>query len=221
MLSGKDSRKGLAGGLRTSEAKRAKEPKIHSIAGLQKERGFAGRFEIGGAGYGFEYLPAKAEVVSGRLNLLGELSIVDPQRRRQARKNVRLVLQSTQGGLGGLPTPRMDLPASSDIAAARRNQTGSTGGGDRPLPVTESTGPLSFVGVMYLRFEPLVGPQLGVPADLSHLQLNARLYPANGVEETLQYLYSHITDSLYGKSPDAASATAFVKDLNQVLSRES
>jgi hypothetical protein len=196
---------------------RAKEPRIHSIAALQKERGFAGRFAVGGAAYSFEYSPARAEVTSGKLNLLGDLSVTDPQKRRQVRKNVRLVLQSTQGGLGAVPTPRIALPASAEILAARRNQSAPTGAGDRPVQVTDSTGPLSFVGVMYLRFEPLAGPPLGVPADLSHLQLNARLYPANGIEESLQYLYSHIVDSLYGGSPDPASANAFVKDLNHVL----
>jgi hypothetical protein len=218
LLSAKGDGKGLTTGPRVSGAASGKEPKIHSIAGLQKERAFAGRFQIAGAVYNFEYAPAKGEVVSGKLNLLGELSIVDPRKKKQARKNVRLVLQSTQGGLGNLPSSRMDLPASAQAAAGRRNQAASAGAGDRQLPVTDSTGLLSFVGVMYLRFEPLEGPQLGVPADLSRLQLNARLYPANGLEETLQYLYSHIADCLYGKSPDLASATAFVKDLNQILS---
>jgi len=159
--------------------------------------------------------------VSGKLNLLGDLSVVDQQKKKQVRKNTRLVLQSTQGGLGGVPTPRVSLPASAQAAAARRNQTSTSSAGDRPLPVTDSTGLTSFVGVMYLRFEPLAGPQLGVPADLSHLQFNARLYTANGTEETLHYLYSQITDALYGASPDPASANVFVKDLNQVLSRES
>jgi hypothetical protein len=217
LLSAKNRGKGLATGRGASEVAPRKEPRIHSIAGLQKERGFTGRFEIAGAVYSFEYTPARAEVVSGKLNLLGELAIVDPQRKRQVRKNVRLALQSTQGGLGNAPTPKMDLPASAEVAAAHRNQASTPGAGDRPLPVTESTGALSFVGVMYLRFEPLVGPQLGVPADLSQLQLNARLYPANGLEETLQYLYSHIIDSLYRKSPDTGAAMAFVKDLNRVL----
>jgi hypothetical protein len=211
LLSGRHSKRTVVKG------EPAGEPRIHSIAALQKERGFAGRFELAGAAYSFEYVPARAEVVSGKMNLLGELSVTDPQKKRQTRKSVRLVLQSTQGGLGAVPTPRMQLPASAEILAARRNQSASTGSSDRPLPVTDSTGPLAFVGAMYLRFEPLAGPQLGVPADLSHLQLNARLYPANGMEESLQYLYSHIVDSLSGSSPDIASANAFVKDLNHVL----
>jgi hypothetical protein len=171
--------------------------------------------------YEFEYVPAKAEVVNGKLNLLGDLSVVGPQKKKQVRKNVRLVLQSTQGGLGGSPTPRMALPASAEAAAARQKQLGTSAASDRPLPVTDSTGALGFVGVMYLRVEPLGGAQLGVPADLSRLQLNVRLFPANGTEETLQYLYSHTIDALYGPSPDPAAANIFVKDLNQVLSRES
>ena len=203
------------------EAMRGKAPAIHSIAALQKERGFAGRFEVSGAAYEFEYVPSRVEVVSEKLNLLGDLSVVGPQRKKQVRKNVRLVLQSTQGGLGGSPTPRIAVPASAEAVAARLKQLGTSAASDRPLPVTDSTGPLGFVGVMYLKFEPLAGAQLGVPADLSRVQLNARLYPANGTEETLQYLYSHITDALYGASPDSVSANVFVKDLNQVLSRES
>jgi len=221
LASATDNRKGSAKGSQANETRRGRNKLIHSIAGLQKDRGFTGRFEIAGAGYNFEYMPVKAEVVSGKLNLLGDLSVVDPQKKKQVRKNTRLVLQSTQGGLGGVPAPRVSLPASAEAAAARRNQTGTSSAGERPLPVTDNTGQLAFVGVMYLSFEPLAGPQLGVPADLSHLQLNARLYPANGTEETLQYLYSQVTDALHGPSPDSASANVFVKDLNQVLSRES
>lgn len=213
--------KAPAGSAVSNEAKRGKEPAIHSIAALQRDRDFAGRFEVSGAGYEFEYIPAKAEVVNGKLNLLGDLSVTGPQKKKQVRKNVRLALQSTQGGLGGSPTSRMALPASAEAAAARQKQLGASAGSDRPLPVTDSTGALGFVGVMYLRFEPLAGAQLGVPADLSRVQLNTRLYPANGTEETLQYLYSHITDALHGPSPDAAAANIFVKDLNSILSRES
>jgi len=219
LASATDSRKASAKASQANEARRGKDRRIHSIAGVQKDRGFVGRFEVAGAAYSFEYIPAKAEIASGKLSLIGELSVVDPLKKKQVRKNTRLVLQGTQGGLGGVPTLRVSLPASADAAAARRNQASTSSGGDRPLPVTDSTGPLSFVGVMYLRFEPLAEQQLGVPADLSHLQLNARLYPANGTEETLQYLYSQITDALYGASPDPASANVFIKDLNQVLSR--
>ena len=210
--------KAPAGGAVSKETKRGKEPAIHSIAALQRDRGFAGRFEVSGGAYEFEYIPAKAEVVNGKLNLLGDLSVTGPQKKKQVRKTVRLALQSTQGGLGGSPTLRMTLPASAEAAAARMKELGMSAAGDRPLPVTDSTGALGFVGVMYLRFEPLVGAQLGVPADLSRLQLNARLFPANGTEETLQYLYSHIVDTLCGPSTDAAAANVFVKDLNQVLS---
>jgi len=206
---------------RPAESLRGKEPRVHSIAALQRDRGFAGRFDISGAAYSFEYTPAKAEIVGGKLNLLGDLSMVGPQKKQQVQKNARLVLESTQGGLGNAPTPRIDLPASAQAAAARRNQTTAAGAADRPLPVTESTGPLSFVGAMYLRFEPLFGAQLGVPADMRRVQLNARLYPANGTEETLQYLYSNITDALHGSAPDTAAAGIFVRDLNQVLSRAS
>lgn len=215
---GEKGRDNGRGGDRQSE--RGKEVRLHSIAALQKDLGFSGRFEIGGAGYTFDYLPAKGEVVSGKLNLVGDLSVIDPQKKKQVRKNVRLVLQSTQGGLGNRPTSRVELPASAE-AASRLAQLESSVAGARPVSVTDGTGMLSFVGVMYLRFEPLSGQQLGVPADLSRLQLNARLYPANGTEETLQYLYSQITQSLHGASPDAGSASVFVKDLNRVLSRES
>jgi len=38
------------------------------------------------------------------------------------------------------------------------------------LSVTASIGPLGFAGVMYPRFEPLAGAQLGVPADLNRVQ---------------------------------------------------
>jgi len=52
---------------------------------------------------------------------------------------------------------------------------------------------------MYVHFEPLGGSAFGVAADLSRVQLNARLAPLNDSERALQGAYSWIIAALYGK----------------------
>jgi hypothetical protein len=70
---------------------------------------------------------------------------------------------------------------------------------------------------MYIHFERLVGNALGVPADLSRVQLNARFAPLDDGERMVQAVYSSIVTALYGKPPDAASAASAVSELNKLL----
>jgi len=185
----------------------AKAARLHSIAAMMRERSFAGRFDVAGVSYSFTYSPEKAAVAGGKLNLIGNLTVIDG--RPNARvpphhlRNVRATLVAAQGGIGTAP-PRKKLPP--EISPARAD-----------LPIVESTGALSFCGVLYFKFTPLDGRALGVPADMRQLQLNVRLAPVNDGERGLQGAFSSVVDALYGKQIDDDAATAAVDELNKLL----
>jgi hypothetical protein len=181
--------------------------KLHSIAAKMRGRSFQGNFDIAGINYSFTYSPATAAVAGRKLELSGGFTVIDG--RPNARvpphilNNVRAVLISAQGGLGAAPT-RTNLP--TDISTARPD-----------LPVVESTGSLSFCGVLYFKLSSLDGRSLGIPADLNPLQLNVRLAPTDDAERNLQGVYSSIVDALYGKNADNRAAAAHVSLLNKLL----
>ena len=186
----------------------AKSATLHSIAAMMHERSFAGRFDVAGASYSFTYSAAKAAVTGGKLQLTGSLRVIDgrPNARISPHelRNVRATLVAAQGGIGIAPL-RKQLP--SDVSTAHPD-----------LPVVESTGSLSFCGVLYFKLAPLDGQALGVPADLRQLQLNVRLAPVNDVERGLQGAFSSVVDALYGKEVDGSAAEAAVSELNKLLS---
>lgn len=185
----------------------ARAAKLHSIAAMMRGRSFAGRFDVAGAGYRFTYSPTKAAVADGKLQLTGGLRVVSerPNVRVSPRdlRDVQATLVASQGGIGTAP-PRKKLPA--DISPPRSD-----------LPIVESTGSLSFCGVLYFKLAPLDGRALGVPADMRQLQLNVRLAPVNDVERGLQGAFSSIVDALYGKPVDGGAAEAAVTELNKLL----
>lgn len=185
----------------------ARAAKLHSIAGMMRGRGFSGRFDVGGVSHSFTYSPESAAIAGGKLQVTGNLSVIDPQARgaRHDVRNVRATLIASQGGIGTAP-PRQKLPA--EISTSRPD-----------LPIVESTGSLSFCGVLYFKFAPLDGRALGVPADMRQVQLNVRLAPVSDAERGLQAAFSSITDSLYGERVDRSSAAAAVSELNKLLAR--
>ena len=186
----------------------AKPATLHSIAAMMRERSFAGRFDVADVSYGFTYSPAKAAVTGGKLQLTGGLRVIDgrPNARISPHdlRDVRATLLAAQGGIGTAPL-RKQLP--SDVSTAHPD-----------LPVVESTGQLSFCGVLYFKLMPLDGPALGVPADMRQLQLNVRLAPVGDVERGLQGAFSSVVDALYGKEVDGSAAEAAVSELNKLLS---
>lgn len=185
----------------------AKTTKLHSIASVMHGRGFAGGFEAAGVSYSFTFAPARAALVGRRLQLIGSLIVIDG--RPNARvpphtlNNVRATLVSAQGGIGTAP-PRKKLPP--DILA-----------GSPELPIVESTGALSFCGVLYFRLSPLEGKALGVPAEMNPLQLNVRLAPTVDGERSLQGVYSSIVDALFGKPANTGAAAEHITELNNLL----
>jgi hypothetical protein len=181
---------------------------LHSIAAMMRERTFEGSFEVAGGSYKFSYSLAKAVVADGKLDIFGGLRVVSagPKSLRRPThylRNVRATLLAAQGGIGTAP-PRKQLPA--DISPAHSD-----------LPIVESTGALSFCGVLYFKLAPLDGRTLGVPADMRQVQLNVRLAPVSDTERGLQGAFSSIVDALYGEAADAAAAENAVSDLNRLL----
>jgi hypothetical protein len=170
-------------------------------------RSFTGGFDAAGVGYNFTFSPAKAALIGRRLQLTGGLTVIDARANTRVPPHtlnkVRATLVSAQGGMGTAPT-RKKLPA--DILA-----------GSPDLPVVESTGALSFCGVLYFKFSPLEGRALGVPADMNPLQLNVRLAPTNDAERTLQAVYSSIVDALFATQVNADAAAEQVIELNKLL----
>lgn len=182
-----------------------REARLHSLPALARGRRFDGSFNVGGMDYEFSYAPARVSVVGRRLQFQGRLTVKDSRGQTRTRDHVKATLVGTQGGIGTAPT-RPGNQAS-----------GATASSD--LPDVESTGATSFCGVMYVHFEPLIGKLLGVPADMSRVQLNTRFAPLDDEERALQGAYSSIVNALYSKQPDATAAASAASELNAILKR--
>lgn len=180
-----------------------KSPKLYSIAGMLRNRSFAGGFSWSGSNYDFSYQPNKAQTAGRRLMLTGTLEIKSAKGNiRHRLENVSATLISAQGGIGNAPPRKRQPPSVYEEKAG--------------MPVVESTGSLSFAGVLYFQLSPLDARKLGLAADLSKVQLNARLAPRNDVERGLQAAYSSAVDAIHGKyDGDAASVAA--GELNELL----
>jgi hypothetical protein len=169
--------------------------KVYSIAALPDGRDLVGSFDLAGKHYEFKYSPVKAEVTEKTLVLTGKMTITDSSGKPHVREAVRAVLASSQGGLGS-PPPVFRSPGENAGAGQRTNN--SAAAGDNPPPGTDNTGDHAFCGVMYMRLEGLEGPALGVPADLSHTQLNVRLFAVDDVARNLHSVYSRLVATLGG-----------------------
>ncbi|HEY6331972.1 MAG TPA: hypothetical protein VI756_21770 [Blastocatellia bacterium] len=169
--------------------------KVNSIAALPDGRDFVGSFDVSGKRYEFKYTPVKAEVTDKRLVLTGKMTMTDAFGKPHVRDSVRAVLASSQGGLGS-PPPVYRSPGENAGAGPRTGNSAATG--DNAPPGTDNTGDHAFCGVMYLRLEGLDGPALGVPADFSHTQLNARLFAVDDVARNLHSVYSRLVATLGG-----------------------
>ena len=229
MFSVQKKRKGAPAATRSASSR-----KVHSIAGVMRGREITGTFEADGQEYRFSYAPTSSAVVNRRLELTGTFSVSPARgRARPPQAGVRATLSSTQGGLGNPPSVRPELlavtgqtsdteaadqkdakPGEEKTPAAAADAAPDTAGG---LPVTEATGPTGFVGVLYLRLSPLDGRALGVPLDMSGVQLNARLAPASELERDLQWLLSGAVAAVYGERPNERAASGYLGEINRKL----
>jgi hypothetical protein len=220
---------------RTQKAGRQKQinrARLHSIAGILQGRNFVGGFNLAGANYKFTYAPSKAAVIGRRLQLVGRLSVTDSRGQTRTKENVRATLLATQGGLGAAPVRQQILvggvaASTASTSNQQQQQAGGVAGVEpgkrddaaktRPLPEVDFTGPLSFTGAMYFMLDALDAAAIGIPADLSRVQLNARLAPADDSGRALQGIYSTIADALYTKQVNQPLAAAAVVELNKLL----
>jgi hypothetical protein len=62
----------------------------------------------------------------------------------------------------------------------------------------------------------LVGSALGIPVDLSRVQLNLRLVPLDDTARTMNELLSAAVDALQ-LQPDANQAASIIVELNQLF----
>lgn len=178
-----------------------RQTKLHSIPAMMRDRSFAGRFDVSGVTYKFKYAPSKASLSDGKLMLEGKFSIGGGAKARAS--DVKATLLAAQGGIGNAP-PRQKLPP--EITAAKPD-----------LPVVESTGSLSFAGVLYFKLSAVNARTLGIPADMTQVQLNVRIAPVSEVERSLQAAFSSVVDSAYGKEVDRSGSEEAVRALNTLL----
>ncbi len=210
--------------------------KLHSIHGLLRGRVVDGQFEVRGHHYSFSFVPATAALADGRLILTGRIVVHSSQFSMRFVDNVEARLVAIQGGVGVSPVRRQLLTGTAQTSqtATSDQKMEQEKGPETELqpglhsfesprldelgrPRVESTGPLSFVGVLYFNLSALDGPTLGVPLDLSKVQLNLRLATTDDLARELQNLFSNVTDALYGVPIDERAAREQVEELNRIF----
>ena len=206
--------------------------KLYSMAGLLRQGKFEGAFNAQGEKYRFTFAPRAATISNRKLELSGSLSIQGPRGSARTANKVVGRLAATQGGVGISPARRQLVTgttggstlSTSDQQQEQAKAPELSPGSDNTrasvtssLPITESTGRLGFVGVLYLKLQPLDGAALGVPLDLKNVQLNARLAPENDSDRALLWIYSDLVHALSGDKPAASEAKKLLAELNRAL----
>ena len=210
--------------------------KLHSIHGLLRGRVVDGQFEARGHPYRFSFVPATAALANDKLVLTGRMTVHSPQGGMRFVDGVEARLVAVQGGVGVSPVRRQLLTGTaqtSQTSTSEQKMEQEKGPetdlqpGLHPFenprfdelgrPMVESAGPLSFVGVLYFNLSPLDDSTLGVPLDLSKVQLNLRLAPTDDLARDLRDVFSNVTNALYGDSIDERAAKEQVQELNQIL----
>ncbi len=211
-------------------------PKLHTIHALLRRRVFEGGVEAHGTTYSFSFAPTDAEIVDGRLVLTGRVGVSAAQQPLRLVDGVKARLAATQGGVGVSPVRRQLLTGTAQTAqtATAEQELEQEKGPETELqpglhafesprpdklgrPNVESTGTLGFVGVLYLQLEPLDEKALGLPLDLSRVQLGGRLAPIDYVARDLQLLFSDLVNALHGETPDAKAVAGYLKELNHAF----
>lgn len=204
---------------------RTAQTKLHTLHAVLRGRVFDGTFEARGRTYGVVFLPKQATIVDRKLILTGRMGFSVSQQATQYVDGVRARLMATQGGVGVSPVRRQLLTGTAQTAqtATSDQKLEQEKGPETDLqpglhsfeppeyddlgrPKVEATGSLGFVGVLYFKLSPLDGKSLGIPFDLSDVQLGARLAPTDNLARDLQLLFSDVVLALENKSEETTPA---------------
>lgn len=178
--------------------------KLYSLHVLPDGRNFAGKIAVGRTAYQFTFTPQRAAVSDNKLTLSGTVTIRAANGQPRAAQNVTATLLATQGSITA-PSPyplwlsETPKPKAPDVT------------------LTDWTDDESSVAALYFKLSPLDGRALGVPLDLSALQLNARIYPTSELERELHWVFSALAIATHGESKNEQTATRYLKELNRLL----
>jgi hypothetical protein len=180
--------------------------KLHSVHFLLAEREFRGSVELGVNRYNLAFIPATVAVINGKLEITGNVAASGKGRPTLTARNVRATLASVQAGIGTAP------------AAPARFESRSLGPQANPdLPQTEATDSTGFAGTLYFHLSPIDRRALGIPADLSRVQMNLRLAPTSQTDRELHWLFSAASAALLGAEQDEALAREYAGEIGRML----
>ncbi len=180
-----------------------KARKLHSIHGLLNGRSFVGKLE---PTHEFVYAMQSAAVVNGKLELTGKVSVKISSGKTATAENVKATLRGVQSAMNTAQRPAsFKLTVPSAFAADAQDG----------LPLTELTNTRSGLGVIYLALSALDGKALGVPFDLSSVQLNGRMTAIDQTARDLQWLFNQTAAALEANQPSVAEP--YVSEIDRTL----
>jgi hypothetical protein len=211
------------------------QTKLHTLHAILRGRICDGQFEVRGNLVTFNFIPNKASVKEERFTLTGKMGFAKPKKSTQFVDGVTATLIATQGGVGVSPVRRQLLTGTAQTAqtATSDQKLEQEKGPETDLqpglhsfeapkydelgrPRVESTDALSFVGVLYFKLSPFDGTTLGIPLDLSDIQLGLRLAPTDDLARDIQLLFSDVVMSLNNRSQEDLSTS--IDALNRAFS---
>ncbi len=221
--------------LAQSGSSRTAQTKLHTLHAVLRGRVFDGTFEARGKTYSFVFLPNQATIVDGKFVLQGRMGFSVPQQATRFVDSIKATLMATQGGVGVSPVRRQLLAGTAQAAqtATSDQKLEQEKGPETDLqpglhsfepptyddfgrPKVEATGSLGFVGVLYFKLSAVDSKSLGIPLDMSDVQLGARLAPTDELARDLQLLFSDVVLALENKSEETALRSA-LEALNKAL----
>jgi len=179
--------------------------KLHSVHSLLIGREFSGEIEVGRTKLKFAYSPSVAALTNGRIELTGGFSVKSAAGVKKVAA-VKATLLSTQGGIQLAPPPP---------TGATDSMLGPVYSGN--LPATDATGSRGYAGVIYFKLSALDGAKLGVPFDLSAVQLNVRLNPIDETARNLQFWFSVVVNAVHGEESNQNLASQSLNEINKLL----